>query len=74
MQYVLVICLQELAKEGYDWEMKIKTDPLRAVNTLMRKGMCQTAVSTIKVSSVTLNRFGNMEPKRITEMLQLSTR
>ena len=29
-------------------------DPLRAVNTLMRKGMGHTAVSTIKVSSVTL--------------------
>ena len=41
------------------------------MNTLMRKGMGHTAVSTIKVSSVTL--FGNMEPKRITEILQLST-
>ena len=27
--------------------IKIKTDPLRAVNTLMRKGMGHTAVSTI---------------------------
>ena len=35
-------------------EIKIKTDPLRAVNTLMRKGLDHTAVSTIKVSSVTL--------------------
>ena len=29
-------------------------DPLRAANTLMRKGMGHTAVSTIEVSSVTL--------------------
>ena len=33
----------------------------------MRKGMGHTAVSTIKVSSVTL-QISNMEPKRITEI------
>ena len=40
-----------------DWRVKNKNlnrDPLRAVNTFMRKGMGHTAVSTIQVSSVTL--------------------
>ena len=32
----------------------LNLDPLRAVNTLMRKVMGHTAVSTIEVSSVTL--------------------
>ena len=33
---------------------KLNKAPLRAVNTLMRKGLGHAAVSTIKVSSVTL--------------------
>ena len=37
-----------IANKNLNW------DPLRAVNTLMRKVMGHTAVSTIKVSSVTL--------------------
>ena len=53
----LVTNLTNMAK--YLGMNKIKTDPLRAVKTLMRKEMGLTAVSTIKVSSVTLKIWQN---------------
>ena len=66
LQFYFVCFHMSIAKEE-----KENSDPLRAVSIFSRKVMGHTAVSAIQASSVTF-RFGNMEPKRVTVIYQLS--
>ena len=51
---------------------KNKTDPLKALNMLMRKAMGHSAIQATQPLQWTY-RFGSMEPKIISIILHLST-